>query len=291
MAFTKQKFGVFWSLPPDDLDWSNLATSRVTLVMLMLDHADRPILERLALMGCRVILRVAEGSYYQDEAPTRITARAVWARAICPVEAVIVGNEPENALDLSIGSGTWGQQFAFLHRKRFDLTRIALQSAGVRVISPAYTCRMLTETDKPQPGEQAWWDICTDSQTEYTEQEGQYGYHSANGNGVHVYTHNWLGPVDELRVAFMLQRLQSMWHLPLYVDEVGMNSGPPLDRMRCYIDIGQLLLERHYPYGARVEALIPFVGNGTPGNPPAWSPGYLMRDPAAYAMLGDWMRL
>lgn len=291
MAFQKNKFGLFWSLPPSDEDWTNLALSRCTLVMLMLDHADRPTLERLASLGCRVILRVAEGTYYQDEAPTRITARVVWARSVCPVEACVIGNEPENAIDLSIGSPNWGQAFAFLHRKRFDLARISLQAAGVRVISPAYTCRMLTETDKPQPGEQAWWDICTDVQTEYSEQEGQYGYHSANGVAVHVYTHNWLGPVDELRVAFMLQRLQTMWHLPIFIDEVGVNSGSDIDRMRCYIDIGEMLLHRQYPYGARVEALIPFVSNGSPGSPPAWSPGYLMRDPSCYALLGDWMRV
>lgn len=289
MAFYKGRFGLFWSLPPDALDWANLDASRVRLVMLMLEHARPDTLLALADRGCKVIIRVNENDYYADDAPLKIAARAIMVRQVCPVDAVICGNEPENAQNLAYGSATFGQDFAFVHRKRFDDVRILLQQTGVRVISPAFTCRMITESDKPQPGEQTWWDICTDTDDKRVPGDGQFGYHSADGNGAHCYQHNWLGPVDEIRFAFMLQRLQTTFHKPLWIDEVGINSGTELERMAAYIDMAEMLLDRKYYYGQRVEFFTPFVANGDPGFPPAWSPGYLIRSHAAYEMLGNWM--
>jgi hypothetical protein len=80
-----------------------------------------------------------------------------------------------------------------------------------------------------------------------------------------------------------------LWHKGLIIDEVGISGGhTQQEKMHAYIDIAQLLLT-HRALGSRVDALIPFVSNGDPGNPPSWDRRYLLRDPACYAELGAWM--
>jgi hypothetical protein len=34
---------------------------------------------------------------------------------------------------------------------------------------------------------------------------------------------------------------------------------------------------------------VPFISTGDPGNPPAWNSKYLIKDPAAYQLLGTFM--
>jgi hypothetical protein len=135
--------------------------------------------------------------------------------------------------------------------------------------------RSISEDDPPQPGEATWSEIT------------RLQYDACDGNACHLYTYNWTGPIDELRVKFALQRFATERHKMLWVDELGVNSGTPIERMRAYIDIAQMLVSE--PVGRRVTMLCPFVCNGNPGNPPSWSPGYVLTDPACYAELGAWL--
>jgi hypothetical protein len=233
-------------------------------------------------MGCRVVLRVNEESYYNDEASRRVLNQVFTAMQHCPVEAVIVGNEPDNAQNLSYGSNTWGQPFAYVHRKRFDDVRRALQSVGIQVISPALIMRSISEDEAPAPGQIAWREIlCLP--------DSGYGYLDAEGNGGHIYCYGWDGPVDEIRFKFALKHLLTIWHKEVWLDEVGVAGGhSPTEKMRAYIDMAEILLHNR-GLGSRVNFLCPFVSSGDPGNPPAWSPGFLIRDPRAYEVLGQWM--
>lgn len=279
MGFSKQRFGLFFSLPLDALDWQNLAASKVKLVLLMLEFADKPTLLRLHSMGIRVILRANEDSIYNDEAPTRILNSVFKAMQLCPVDGVIVGNEPDSAQSFEYGAATWGQDWAYQVRRRFDTVRRKLQSVGIKVVSPALIMRSISEDEAPVPGRVTWREILT-------LPDNGAGFQDADYNGCHLYLYGWDGYVDELRFKFALKHQAELWHRGLVIDEVGVaGSHTPLEKMRAYIDIGELLLT-HRALGSRVEALIPFVSNGVPG---AWDARYLLRDPQAYVELGAWM--
>lgn len=295
MGFQKRDFTLFFSLPLDAVDWRNLEASTVRTVMLCLEFADTSTLARLAGMGCRVYLRVNEGSYYQDDAPLRIAAHVAMAREVIEVVGVFVGCEPENALDFSYTSNTYGAEFAYVHRRRFDAVRIQLQKMGVRVISPAQTCRSISEDEQPVPGSVTWREICCLPEMAYTEAQGRFGYLSADGNGVHVYQYAWDGPVDELRLKFMLKQAANLWHKLLYIDELGVSgNATQVQKMAAYIEVAEILLSqrdgRQHPLGQRVAMLCPFVSGGDPGNPPSWDRRFLIRDEAAYRLVADWLR-
>lgn len=279
MGFTKQRFGLFYSLPLDALDWQNLTVSKVKLVLLMLEFADAPTLLRLKGMGVRVLLRVNEDTIYNDEAPDRILSSVLRAMQSCPIDGVIVGNEPDAAQSFEYGAATWGQDFCYMVRKRFDAVRRKLQGVGIKVISPALIMRSISEDDPPVPGRVAWREILT-------LPDNGAGFQDADYNGCHLYAYGWDGYVDEMRFKFALKHQAELWHKGLIIDEVGISgSHTPLEKMRGYIDIAEILLA-HKAVGSRVEALIPFISNGVPG---AWDAKYLLRDPSCYVELGAWM--
>ena len=283
MPFSKGRFGLFFSLPLDAQDWQNLAVSRVKLVMLMLDFADSATLQRLRGMGCRVVLRVNEDSIYNDEAPRRVLNSVYTAMQSCPVEAVLVGNEPDAAQDFRYGANTWGQEFAYVVRRRFDNIRLSLQSVGIKVVSPALIMRSISEDEAPAPGRVTWREIMT------LPDGNGVGFQDADFNGCHLYGYGWDGPVDEIRWKFALKHNAELWHKELYIDEVGITGNhTQVEKMRAYIEMGEILLHNR-GLGSRVNFLCPFVSNGDPGNPPSWSPGFLIRDPRAYEVLGQWI--
>lgn len=289
MGFTKGRFALFFSLPLDNQDWQNLTASRVKLTMLMLPFADQATLRRMRDMGIRVVLRVPEESYYEDGAPTHIKDQILAAMQSCPVEAVIIGNEPDAAQDLGYGASTFGQAFAYVHRRRFDAVRSVLQGVGIKVISPALIMRSISEDEAPAPGQITWREILC-----LPDEANQYGYLEADGNGAHLYMYHADGPVDTLRALFALKFYATIWHRPLWIDEIGIpDKRTQTEKMAAYISFAEHLLSiregKQHPLGQRVEFLCPFVSNGDPGNPPAWDPRYLLRDPACYALLGNWI--
>lgn len=272
----KSAFCLFYSLPLDAQDWASLTASHVKRVMLMLPFADQATLARLNSMGVSVTLRCPEDAYYDDLAPLRIRNAVQACASVCKVDAVIVGVEPESEFDFTYGSPTWGAERAYAHREAFTRVMTALKAAGFAVASPGWRIRAITEDDPPQPGEAQWAEIC------------RLQYDRADYNAVHIYEHAWDGPVNEWRFKTTLRELEKQWHKMLLIDEIGINHGTQIERMRGYLDIAQLLLT--HPLGKRVAMLCPFVANGNPGNPPSWSPNYVIRDPAAYTLLAHWIQ-
>lgn len=305
MGFDKTKFALLFSLPLDARDWDNLEASGVKLVMLPLGTAMAMLraqengLARLASMGVSVVIRVEEDAYYSDESPVRILNQVRAISRFVLVVAVIVGVEPDIAYRLDWGSEDWGQEHAWEHRQRFDAVRVPLRAAGYYVCSPGWGLQVLlpngtrgrsiSEDDPPVPGAIAWREITSQPDLRYTPEQGQFGYLSANGAAWHEYQYGWQGFVDELRLRFSLRRAQEWHHREIWICELGISdSSSQVDKMRAYIDQAQMLMRHRL--GRRVRMLCFFIANGNPGWPPAWDPRYLITEPAAYRLLGDWMR-
>lgn len=280
----KSDFSLFFSSPLDPPDWHNLDTSGVGRVMLPLNLATAATLDGLKARGVRVVLRTDE-DYYSDDAPSRIRGLLRRAQQRAEVEAVIVGVEPENAQTLTYGAGTWGQQWAYVHRKRSDAVRAALQGLGVKVISAGWTMRSISEDEAPQPGKVTWREIVTASEAGVGGR-ADFGYNDDeyDGAGCHIYQYGWQSFVDVVRLKFALKEAQSLFHKPLWIDELGISSGGQLQRMAAYLDIATMLLT--HPLGERVEMLCPFISNG---NGIGWDPGFLMTDPACYRLVREWL--
>jgi hypothetical protein len=132
--------------------------------------------------------------------------------------------------------------------------------------------RSISEDEPPQPGQYTWAEIL------------RLSYDKAQGNAVHLYTYNWQTLVDIFRVKFAMKHYEGMWHQPVWIDEVNINSGTPVARMNACIAIATMLIT--HPLGRRVVSFCPFVSNG---DGVGWPIGYLMRDPQAYDALGAWM--
>jgi hypothetical protein len=277
MAFTRDKFALFFSMPLDAQDWDNLTISGVKRVMLPYGIATAEQIGLLAEIGKRVILRLDESDYYHDQAPLDVAATLQRWKALLgdSIEALVCGVEPEHLTNLSYDSPTWGQDHARDHARRVDRVRAAVQPLNIKVVSPGWTMRTISETDPLQPGEMAWRELCAPA------------YHQCDGCGYHLYTYNWQSVVDNLRVYFALQKACIFWHKPLWLIEVGVGGGGPVDRMQAYIDIANILLDPALPFNKRIEMFCPFISNGT-GE--AWDSGYLLRDPASYELLSHWTR-
>lgn len=268
----KQDWTNFYSLPLDALDWQNLQASHVKRVMLLLPFCDVTTLDRLNGMGVRLIIRVPEDAYYDAENPMNIRGQVRSIARRIGLDAVVVGNEPDNAYSFEDGAPTWGQDHAYAHRSAFDAVRDLLQRDGFPVVSPALTMRSISEDEPPQPGQYTWSEIL------------RLSYDKAHGNAVHLYSYNWLSVVDQLRVKFALKHYEGMWHQPLWVDEVNINSGTPVARMTACIAMAQMLLT--HPLGKRIVSWCPFVSNG---DGQGWPVGYLMKSPECYTLLGAWV--
>jgi len=279
VAFTRKKFGLFWSVAPSAQDISNLELSNVKLVMLPLSLAVHrsDVLTYLSGRQCKVIIRIDEP--LMDSVPVRELRDAVrGVLGVVSLEAVQLGNEPEHMHDLRFGSPSWGIDRARHHKHVLASVRDAVRSLNVRCISPGWTAGRKHELDDLKPGMIAW-------RIEVGEEYGK-----CQGNSGHVYLHEWRHWRDELRFLYQVNELAELWHLPLWLDEVGVTDGTDVEQMQAYLKMGDMLLNPAWPAHHRVECFIPFVSNGTPGNPPAWNPKYLLQDPEAYRLLGTWVR-
>lgn len=275
MAFTRSRMGIFWSLPPDNQDWANLNTSGVRLVMLPYRVATPDLLAHLQDAHKRVVIRMTnEDACTVPPGSVRFLLEDYVRRGF-PVEAVILGNEPERSYDTCYGSPDWGLGYdgAWTHANRADAYRRTLQGiGGIKVIAPAFSRGAISEDDAPHPGQESWAEVC------------RAVYDACDGQGFHLYQYAWKSPVDSLRLRFALQRGEERHHRNLWIDELGIDTGTPVERMAAYIDVARLL-ERH-PYGERVEFLCFFVSNG---DGQGWGKNYIIRDRQAYKLLGSFM--
>src|SRR4051812_12587309 len=113
MPFTKERFGLFFSEPLSAQDEANLRASKVKLVMIPLPFADAATMRLIASVGARAVLRVPESDYYDDFAPSRIKNQTLAAMQNGPVEALMVGVEPDGEYILSYDSDDFGQAHAY----------------------------------------------------------------------------------------------------------------------------------------------------------------------------------
>lgn len=278
MAFTKDKFTLFFSMPPDDVDWANLRASRARRVMLPLWLATPELVERLRQAGVgHVTVRLEESDYYTPAARSRAIGKCGRLRGTI-VATCILGVEPENGIDLSYGSPDWGHARAREHADAVQQMAAMLAGFGWKLVSPGWTARVKSETEIA-PGEHAWRELCAPA------------YQALHGCGVHIYTYQVEGIVDELRLMWLVSKWAGWWHKPIYIDEIGVDKGTQVERMRVYLWVASYLLNPRLPANGRVEMLCPFVSNGDPGDPnsPKWPPGLLLRDPECYRLLGAWM--
>lgn len=300
---TRQDFCLFFSLALSDADWNNLDLSGVQRVMLPLSlaHARPDILARLAGMGVRLIIRLEE-DYYNDEAPKRVTLQVKDAQRLVPVEAIIVGVEPDNAFNLNYGSPTWGQPHAYEHRAAAWRVFNALVAAGLgmELVSAGHTMHSISEDEVPAPGREAWAEICRPL------------YSQMDGAGAHIYGYGSDGHyINTVRALFALKAAQERFHKPIWIDEIAFDSGSQVERMDAVLRFARLM-ERHWngkewiphPLSHRVRMICPFVSNGDPykrdaqgnilrdaeGKPLThWKPELLINNPQAYELVGRYM--
>lgn len=274
---TRQDFCLFFSLALSDADWHNLEVSGVGRVMLPLSlaHARPDILARLAAMGKRVVLRLEE-DYYDTQAPKRVTQQVKDVIRLVPVDAVILGVEPENGVDLSYSAPSWRQDKAYIHRAVLWSVYNALLEAlepEVEFISPGHTMHSISEDEQPAPGREAWAEICRPL------------YSQLDGAGFHLYGYGSDGHyINTVRALFALKAAQERFHKPVWIDEIAFDSGTQVERMDAVIRFARLM-ESH-ALGERVRMVCPFVSNGDGS---AYPSRLIITDPQAYELVGRYM--
>jgi hypothetical protein len=234
------------------------------------------VLAHLAALGKRVIIRLEE-DYYDHDAPQRIRGQVRDAMRLVPVDAIVMGVEPDAPFSLKYGAPSWGQDSARSHANAMAKVRQALADLGPRLISPGWTAGMKHVVDDLYPGKQAWRLECGEA------------YAECDANGGHVYLHVWRGWQDEFYFINQVNELAQMFHKPLFIDEVGVTDGSDVEQMRAYIRMTQMLEDEHWEAGQRVVGFVPFISTGDPGNPPVWNGKYLLKEEAAYQLLGTFM--
>lgn len=284
MAFSRDKFGLLWSVPPDGVDRDNLRRSGVRLVEVTFNIATEALVDMLASAGVRTICaRLNEGDYYTADA-RRATADRVARLMPKGLTHVQIGCEPENAQDMRFGSRSWGQEQAYLHGNATREMYLSLFALGVKTISAGWTERGWYRNwdEGVQPGVYPWLE------------ETRLAYNDCDYNGAHLYMSDGTTYDIEERARAYLWEEQARRHKPLWIDELGVTPsvGDNLAKMGIYLRFASYLLrtDRRTPLGGageRVEALIPFVSNG---NGIGWDPRFILRDPAAYDLLGAWIR-
>lgn len=280
-------FCLFFPEPLDGIDTQNLITSGVRRVQVFFKTALAipAMLTGLAALGVRVILRVEEDDYYDDGAPSRVVDGVRAIMQLVQVEAVIVGNEPEQGYDLTVGSPNWGNNpdalfakgKAFEHAYAFDGVRKLLVGLHVKVVSPGWSCNRMTPNDAPQPGRETWERICS------------MAYGQADYNGAHVYVLNWLGDEDSNRYKWELGNEEERCHKPLWINECnsGSSQATAVQHMAAVLQMADIA-RTHPQLASRVASFCPFVSNGL--GPPSYPMAYVMKDPRCYELVAAWMQ-
>jgi hypothetical protein len=286
MTLNTQRVCLHFSMPLDELDYSNLQLSGCRLVQLPWSQAlyKRPGLERtqldlLTAGGYGVILRMNHEDALALNLERRRLRAALDERLAEThgrgLDAVIVFNEPDllpngQPTNLRKGSPSWEQGRAYLHAWDTEQVRGALGNL-VRLVAAPLTNRHPSEDDRPEPGLLEWWALLKDT------------YHKPEftGVGVHIYEEHLNddpGAVDTQRAKHKLWLWGSLWQPDRWVDEFQVTHGTPVERARAWCSMIRLLQSRQETYGL----FSPFVSNGTGEG---YDRDYIVRDPAAYAEL------
>jgi hypothetical protein len=272
----REDFALFWSVPPDDIDWDNLRAGGAMRMQVMLAFANHETLAGLADLGVKCTVRLDEADYADDETRRRAAGRLAGLAPAGLVDTVIIGVEPENVFNFRFGSPTWGQVTAMDHARRLQLMLDLVRPMGLRTVSAGWTARGIdmnwSDAEGVQPGLYAWLELT------------RMAYNACDLNGFHLYGYDgtdydlW----DRMRRHLWVE--QARRHKPIYIDELGVaGSSTATEKMRSYLRLATALLG---PMGERVEALTPFVSNGTGVG---WDPRFLLRDREPYLLLKRFM--
>jgi hypothetical protein len=294
VPFTKQTaLALFFPEPMDELDFQNLRMSECRRVQLFYRTAlvlPRQ-LEVLAQMGVSVTLRLEEPSqipisesYYSQANHGSIRAGIEQIRRKVPVQAVIVGNEPEHPYNLAWGH-PWGNTptpafpsaggRAQAHSDAVAALQPILKGLGVKAVSPGWTHKRITPRDDPQPGRMTWRELCAGA------------YNACDGNGAHVYAHNFISPEDENRYLWALGEEVARCHRSVWLNETNVNTRGISDAERMAKVRAMAELIAAQGWGGRVVTFCPFTSNGRDDE--EWS-HLIMRSPQAYFELGQWLQ-
>jgi hypothetical protein len=263
-------FTLFWSMPPDERDWSNLRASTVKQVMLVWKQATPQLVSALRASDCSVVLRMENDDLTQQ--PGALQGHLRDLKAAGHISGVILGVEPDGRYDLTWASKDWGLDEAWQHTNRVSSAYNALRNLSVPIISPGHAQRGISEADPPSPGQISWREICTPV------------YNECDGNGVHIYGYGWVSRVDETRFKYAVQYWATLRHKLLWIDEASIGSGSPTARMKACIEMARILKDAKW--GSRVAMFCPFVSNGTGVG---YQPQYVMREPEAYTAIRDFL--
>ena len=282
---------------PDPLtkaDEDNLFASKIDRVQLFLGMALQPCslipqdpqkpiswAQYLWAMGYELIVRVPEDEAEKGNISNTIDNIRSIAKYLY---AVIWGNEPEKGYDLTIESPNYGnkpdkdypQGKAFYHAYRLGLAIDLLSQVWevkigkVRIISPGWSIRQIGESDPEQPGQQVWADICKDV------------YGRCYAQGMHVYGYGWESPIDRTRALKAVGRMETLFPgRKWWINEFNVFKGTDLQQATAFTEFGDLLT-----LNPNVEGLALFTSNGTPND---WPAEYLVTDPQAYLLIGQWI--
>jgi hypothetical protein len=194
-----------------------------------------------------------------------------------PVDAVIVGVEPDEGVDFRYGAADWGQSKAYASAQRASSLIDSVHGVPLQAVAPAMTWppAMISEDGELQPGRTTWREIVAPH------------YQRADGIASHCgYVLGWDGHVvNEVRFKNGLKREAESWHKPLWIDECTLPTSDDMLQMQCAIDLARIIMRS--PSNERVKLLSPFCSAGTAGL--YWSDKYLIKNPLAYELLAAWL--
>jgi hypothetical protein len=274
----KSDFTLSWFALPTEADWRALNVSGVSRVLLSYGIAKyhRDVLAHLAGLGKRVVIRIASAD---EDTPGACAAVLRSVAKMVTVDGVILPpNEPDHGHDLTYGSPDWGQAAAYYARSIIDVYRGAIRGVGLQTIAPAmsHPPEAISEDGPPLPGRVTWREIVAPSA------------HLCDGVASHCgYTLGWQSDVDRFRFRYGLKRAAEEAHKPLWIAEATYPTDDDMAQMACAIEQADIIM-RH-PAGERVRMYAPFINLGDPGDPPAWDSRYIIRNEAAYHLLGQWL--
>ena len=299
-------FSLFFPEPLSAQDRANFEMSRVKRVQLFLQVArNNPILpdqdgieeakrarllEYLHSQGASVTLRIEEpdpghsaASYYNESNHAGIVADFAYVNERVPVEAGVVGNEPQGFHSQQRGSPNWGnnpepefpQGRAYAHQYAVGKLRRLLKAAGYKVVAPGWKRGRVRPQQQPQPGNATWARICTDE------------YNACDACGAHVYEDAMQGGVDDERYLWAMGEELERIHTKAWINEGNINSpsATQVQHMEACLRMYDLLYRQAWTAGV-IESFCPFVSNGQPGQ--EWS-HQIMREAECYRILGEWM--
>jgi hypothetical protein len=294
--FDISRFGLFFSWILSEADWTNLERSQVRMVMLPWneDISDDATLRRIARLRpggqeVRVVLRI-----FPEELDTHVgtlQGRMMHVQSLCKLEAIQIGNEPDEGIDFSYGGEEWKPERIYKeHLPRLLAIKAALQNHGVQLITPGWWNRPIGEDGPPWPGQIALARDCAPV------------YNQFDGAGVHIYEGGWPNLpspdparpeyygswIDWARFGFKVGYYQSLWHKPVWIDEFNVNPGdqkpmPQTYHMAACISAAEAIM-RSRKLRPRVEFFAPFVSNGYKESF-AYPLKYIMDDPECYELV------